>query len=342
MTSSPQVRSKTDWFAAYSKMLLARMCEEKIREEYFKDEMKTPVHLGIGGEAIACGVQASIARMRGAHAVKSNTKYFGTYRNHSIFLATSDDTDTFFGEMYGKVTGCGKGKAGSMHMASPEHGLVATSAVVGTTVPLAVGSALGDAVMGRDGLSIVFFGDGAMEEGAFYESVNFAALEKLPVLFVCEDNDLAIHNFRRNRLGWKSTKDMVAGFRCLYDEGDGTDLKEVMEKTDRMIAEMKKQNMPGFLSFNYYRFLEHVGPLEDFKFGYRAKADQAETKFDPIAKAEAFLKTLGVTDAEIEAEKKKHRSRIDESVKRAQNAPFPPPNELYADVWAEDTPVRYM
>ena len=149
MTSSPVARSKAEWFAAYSKMLLARMCEEKIREEYFKDEMKTPVHLGIGGEAIACGVHASIARVRGAQAVKSNTKYFGTYRNHSIFLATSDDTDTFFGEMYGKVTGCGKGKAGSMHMASPEHGLVATSAVVGTTIPLAVGSALGDAVMGE-------------------------------------------------------------------------------------------------------------------------------------------------------------------------------------------------
>src|SRR3972149_8100157 len=116
----------------YTKLLLARKAEERICSEYSKNEMKTPMHLGIGGEAIPVGV---------CHCLPPGTKAFGTYRNHALYLAMTDDTDSFFAELYGKATGGAKGKAGSMHLSAPERGLVATSAVVGTTIPLAVGAA---------------------------------------------------------------------------------------------------------------------------------------------------------------------------------------------------------
>src|SRR3712207_1665705 len=123
--------SASELESLYSRVLLVRLCEQQISKEYFQDEMKTPVHLGIGGEAMAVGVH---------FACPQDTMYFGTYRNHALYLACNPDTDGFFGEMYGKLNGCGKGKAGSMHMSCPEHGLTATSAVVATTIPVAAGA----------------------------------------------------------------------------------------------------------------------------------------------------------------------------------------------------------
>ncbi len=325
--------SKQGWWDLYRKILLVRLCEEKICADYFKDQMKTPVHLGIGGEAISAGVH---------HCLPKGTKYFGTYRNHAIYLACTDDTDTFFAEMFGKVTGCAKGKAGSMHLSAPEHGLVATSAVVGTTIPLAVGSALAETMKGGDDLSVVFFGDGAMEEGVFYESLNFASLKNLPVLFVCEDNSLAIHTHRHDRTGWKSTRDLVSGFNCLYAEGDGTDLTDVAAKTQDLVKVMKEENRPGFLNLTYFRFLEHVGPQEDFKFGYRPKPDSAVERFDPLLKAEAFLKGIGFTEKDFVALREELVERIIKSVAAAEEAPYPGPAELYMDVWASDGPRGNM
>lgn len=319
--------AKEKWWAVYRKILLVRLCEEKISAEYFKDHMKTPVHLGIGGEAIAAGVQS---------VLPEGTMFFGTYRNHAIYLACSDDTDGFFGEMYGRITGCAKGKAGSMHMSSPENGLLATSAVVGTTIPLAAGAALAEDIKGTNRMAVVFFGDGAMEEGVFYETVNFAALKRLPVLFVCEDNSLAIHSHRHDRTGWKSTKDLLAGFQCVYEEGDGSDLSDVVARTQDLVAKMQEQRLPGFLNLTYFRFLEHVGPLEDFKFGYREKPEAAPEQLDPLLKAEAFMLKLGFAQSELDQLRLELNNRIALSVRAAESAPFPGPAELYKDVWSSD------
>src|SRR3989338_5288085 len=189
------ILSKEESLALYRKLILTRLAEEKIREEYFKDEMKTPVHLGIGGEAIPVGV---------CHCLPPRSKTFGTYRNHSLYLAMTEDTDGFFGELYGKVNGPGKGKAGSMHLSFPERDFIATSAVVGTTIPVAVGAALANAYRKSNDVVTFFFGDGAVEEGVFWESLNFACLKNLRVLFVCEDNGLAIHTPAKERQGFQS------------------------------------------------------------------------------------------------------------------------------------------
>jgi len=305
--------------------MLARLCEEKIRQVYASNELKTPVHLGIGGEAIPIGV---------GHCMPKGTKYFGTYRNHTLYLMLTDNTDAFFGELYGRVTGPGKGKAGSMHLTAPDQGLMCTSAVVGTTIPTAVGAAFAAKYRGSDEWTVVTFGDGAMEEGVFFESLNFACLHKLRILFVCEDNDLAIHSPGRARRGHRSMQQAVQAFECHTHSGDGTNLLQVIHATEQIKSQILKEQRPGFLHFTYMRHLEHVGPNEDFDAGYRPRPSTEEkTKSDPVANFQKQLVAMDCADDLLRIEVQL-RDRIEASVKKALASPFPGPEELYTDVLA--------
>ncbi|MBI3298856.1 MAG: thiamine pyrophosphate-dependent dehydrogenase E1 component subunit alpha [Elusimicrobia bacterium] len=291
-----------------------------------KDEMKTPVHMGVGGEAIPVGVLS---------ALPTGTKTFGTYRNHSLFLASGGPLPSFFAELYGRLPGPGKGKAGSMHLASPDHGLMATSAVVGTTIPLALGAAFAEAYRGGDGVVAVFFGDGAVEEGVFWESLNFAALRRLRVLFVCEDNGLAIHTPIKDRQGYRSLTEAVAAFHCFVDSGDGADAVDVRDRTAAMAAAMRRDGGPGFLHLPYLRALEHVGPNEDWKAGYRPRPSDADLeRWDPVRRLESHLKVEGHSQAELDAVRAEVAAAVDKAAAAALAAPFAGPEELWTDVGA--------
>ena len=311
--------------ALYAKVQQVRLCEQQIMKEYFQDEMKTPVHLGIGCEAIGAGVH---------FGCPTGTQYFGTYRNHALYLACSNDLESFFGEMYGKMSGCGKGKAGSMHMACPEHGLIATSAVVGTTIPVAAGAALAQQYHGTGKIVVCQFGDGAVEEGVFFETLNFASLKNLPLLLVCEDNELAIHSSREERKGFKSFADIAKTFGIEFGEGNGSVATEVVGKTRDIVARMKSTGRPGFLHFNYFRFLEHVGPLEDFDKGYRKKPADAVAQWDPVTKLRADCLAGGVSAARLDAIDADLLERIAKAVMKAKSESFPPPDELFTDVFS--------
>ncbi|MBI4370257.1 MAG: thiamine pyrophosphate-dependent dehydrogenase E1 component subunit alpha [Elusimicrobia bacterium] len=317
--------TKEEGLKLYRQLLLARLCEEKIREEYFNDEMKTPVHLGIGGEAIAVGV---------CHCLAPGTRTFGTYRNHTLYLTKSGDVDGFFAELYGRATGPGKGKAGSMHLMNPQKGLVATSAVVATTVPLAVGDALAQSYLKTGAMSVAFFGDGAVEEGAFWESLNFACLKRLPVLFVCEDNDLAIHTARAQRRGFASLRNTVATYDCHAAEGDGASVTNVIRLTRQVMGRMAKDPKPGFIRLAYFRFLEHVGPREDFDAGYRPRPpEQLLRKMDPVVRFEKELVPLGLRERDLAPIRAELKALIDAGVAKAKAAPFPQAAELTTDVY---------
>lgn len=325
-SAEPGLAAKAQMLQFYCKLLLIRLAEEKIRQEYFKDEMKTPVHLGLGQEAIAVGV---------CHALSPETKTFGTYRNHALYLAVTEDTDSFFAELYGKVTGSGKGKAGSMHLSAPDRGLMATSAVVATTIPLAVGAALANNYRGSKALVASFFGDGALEEGVFWESLNFACLRRLRVLFVCEDNGLAIHTPTSQRQGFRSVAEALHGFQCHVLSGDGSDLAEVVTTTKQMLERMDRDPKPGILHFTYFRLLEHVGPGEDFDAGYRRRPTAEELeRLDPVRRFEQQLRQLPCAPAELAAVRQAVEDKIARSISAAQQAPFPSPETLYTDVWA--------
>ena len=317
---------KTETLQLYRTLILVRGAEEKIRQEYGRDEMKTPVHLGLGQEAIVVGV---------CQMLLPKTKTFGTYRNHALYLAMTQDTDGFFGELYGKMTGPGKGKAGSMHLSAPAQGLLATSAVVATTIPVAVGAALANAYLRSEDFAVVFFGDGAVEEGVFWESLNFACLRHLRVLFVCEDNGLAIHTPTSQRHGFRSIPEALQGFNCHIVSGDGSDLIEVLTSTRQMLKQMEQQPKPGVLHFRYFRLLEHVGPREDFDAGYRRRPTPEEyERLDPVVRFERELRQRGWSQAELDSVREAVDEQLERSVRAAQAAPFPSPAELTTDVWA--------
>jgi len=310
----------------YKKVYLIRKSEETIIRDYMEDEMKTPVHLSVGEEAIAAGV---------VHATEKDDQLYGTYRNHGIYLARTGETDDFFAELYGRKTGLAKGKAGSMHMFCPEYNFLGASAIVGTSIPLGLGGAFAKKYKKEKGLSFTFFGDGALEEGAFWESLNFACLHKLPIIFVCEDNELAIHAYIKDRQSFKSISDIASKFGCNVFKEKSTDPEVIYNLTLKAIKKHKENGKPSFLHLRYYRYLEHVGINQDFKFGYRSEDEFNKwLKVDPVDLQRKKLMKMGISEKEIKALEEKIDAQISKSVDLAEKAPFPDCEEVSIDVYA--------
>lgn len=305
----------------YKKLYLIRRSEEKIIEHYHEDEMKTPMHMSMGEEAIAVGV---------CHVLKKEDQVFGTYRSHAIFLAKTGDLDNFFAEMYGKATSPLKGKGGSMHLCAPEYGFMGTSAIVGSAISVAVGAAFANRRMGNGKVVTVFFGDGATDEGTFWESLNVACLMKIPILFICEDNGLAVHTHISQRHGFKSVPDIVSKFNCHVFENNTTDVEVIYKLTSKAIDLMKSAQIPCFLYLKYYRYLEHVGVNKDFDAGYRSEDEFKEWhKVDPIQLQRNKLIGLGCREDEIAKVEALANIQINEAVAKAKEAPFTEKCELY-------------
>ncbi|OGN01585.1 MAG: hypothetical protein A3I26_00415 [Candidatus Yanofskybacteria bacterium RIFCSPLOWO2_02_FULL_43_10] len=311
----------------YQSMYRMRAAERAIQQEYPNNQMKTPMHMSIGEEGIVAGI---------CTALKEKAKFYGTYRSHALYLAVTEETDGFFAELYGKVTGPAGGKAGSMHLASPDHNLIMTSAVVGTTIPVAVGGAFREKYMNTDKIAVVFFGDGAVDEGVFWESLNLACLWKLPVLFVCEDNGLAIHTPTSVRRGYDSLGKIARQYNCLvYDSFEQTDVLTIHAMAKKAYAEIQRFRMPALAIIPYYRYLEHVGVNEDFDVGYRS-CDEFEQWLakDPIALLRRRLINQNQENAVVSIEDAVNK-QIFISVQKAKDAPFPRPEELYRGVYGE-------
>jgi acetoin:2,6-dichlorophenolindophenol oxidoreductase subunit alpha len=309
----------------YKKMFLARRAEEKIRQHYGEDEMKTPMHMSMGEEAIAAGV---------CHALRPDDQVFATYRSHAIYLAKTGDVADFFAEMYGKDTARLKGKGGSMHMCAPRHGFMGTSAIVASIIPVAVGAAFASRTQGTGRLTTVFFGDGATEEGGFWESLNIACLMRLPVLFVCEDNGLAVHTPASARQGFRSITAIVSRFDCHVLKASSTDVEVIYNLTSRAVELIKTTGRPCFLHLKYYRYLEHVGVNEDFEAGYRPREEYLKwRRRDPIALQRKRLRRLGLGEPEIAGVENELSRRVEASVRMAREAPFAPGDELRRGVF---------
>jgi TPP-dependent pyruvate/acetoin dehydrogenase alpha subunit len=304
----------------YRSLYRIRRVEEEIARVYPTDKIKSPVHLAIGQEAVSVGVCAAL----GPHDVVS-----GTYRSHALYLAKGGDLRRMLAELYAKATGCARGKGGSMHLVDPVAGVLGTSAVVGTTIPVAVGYAYAAKVRGRSTVVASVFGDGAVEEGVFHESLNFAALRKVPVLFVCENNFYAIHAPQRTR---QSTLDLVGrvrGYGIVAERVESGDVREIHARAAAAVTAIRGGDGPRFLECLTYRWKEHVGPREDFEAGYRSRGE-AEPWFerDEVARAAARLPGRVRTgiEAEVEAE-------IREAFEFAEASPEPAPADLYTDVF---------
>jgi pyruvate dehydrogenase E1 component alpha subunit len=309
----------------YRQMKLIRRAEETICAHYHENEMKTPVHLCVGQEAVEVGVCA---------ALEPQDQIYGTYRNHGLYLARSNDPVSFFAELYGRATSPAKGKAGSMHLASPRHNFVATSAVVGAAIPLALGAAFANKRQKNGRMTAAFFGDGAIDEGVFWECVNYASLEKLPVLFVCEDNGLAIHAHAHARHGYDSITAVVGQFRCHVASSDSTDPAVIQKLAASAIQEIRETGRPAFLHLRCHRYLEHVGIGEDYDAGYRSRSEHEEwLARDPIALVRARLEARGAKAA-LDSTDRAIEASLEDAVARARVAPFAQASALHEDVFA--------
>lgn len=231
------------------KMLLIRLVEEEIVARYGKQQMRCPVHLSIGQEAIAVGV---------CHNLRPSDKVFSTHRCHAHYLAKGGSTERMTLELYGKVGGCLDGRGGSMHLCDGSVGMVASVPIVGSAIPLAVGAALANKLDGKDDIVVCFFGDGAVEEGVFHESLNFASLMKLPIIFVCENNEYSIDTHIKKRQPWRSIDKLAYGHDIRKFITLDADVFALADCFSYAIDEARK-NEPVFVCVNTQRFYVHCG-----------------------------------------------------------------------------------
>jgi len=311
----------------YKKLYRMRTAEEIIQKHYFEDEMKTPMHMSMGEEAIVAGV---------CHALGGDGLVTGTYRSHAAYIGMTDDTDKFFAELYGKTTGMAQGKAGSMHLSAPESGYIGASAIVASNIPVAVGLAYASKYQDNGKIGVTFFGDGAVDEGAFWESLNLACKKKLPVIFIVEDNMYAVHTRSDVRRGYSSIMDVVSQFDCNVFSEDTTDVEVIYNTTHRAIEKMRENEKPVFMNLHYYRYLEHVGVQEDFDVGYRDR-DEFEKwhKADPIKFQREKLLEMGFSEDELQKLEREIYDSVVTSKEKAQKDPSPDTDELYKNVFAE-------
>jgi TPP-dependent pyruvate/acetoin dehydrogenase alpha subunit len=307
---------------AYHALYLIRRVEEVVADIYPSDKIKSPVHLSIGQEAVSVGVCA---------ALRPDDIAFGTYRGHAAYLAKGGDLRGMLAELYGKATGTAAGKAGSMHLIDVAHGVMGMSAIVGTTIPQAAGYAYALQTRGSDAVVACFMGDGATEEGVFYETLNFAALKRLPVLFVCENNGFAIHSPIAQRQANPDVSARAEAMGVPARRLPSDDVFAVHAAASDAIAALRRGDGPRFLEVATYRWREHVGPGHDFAAGYRSIEDaQRWFEADQVRQVASQL-PLSVRAA-IEEQVERD---VAEAVAFAEHSPFPQSEELFTHVYAD-------
>ena len=306
----------------YRSLRLIRRTEEEIARIYPSDKIKSPVHLSIGQESVSVGV---------CDILDASDVISATYRGHAAYLAKGGDLKQMMAELYGKGTGCAAGKAGSMHLIDMDANVLGMSAVVGTTIPVAAGYAFALQREGKGRIAASFFGDGATEEGVFSETLNFASLHKLPILFVCENNGFAIHSPIANRWATEALCERVRTYGIETRELADGDVFAIREAAGQAAQVIRGGGGPQFIECKTYRWREHVGPGEDYDDGYRTR-DELEPwqARDQVAATGAIL-----DDAERQAIDDEVEGLIAEAVDFAEQSPWPEPEELYSHVLAD-------
>ncbi len=247
-------------------MLRIRIIEEAIAENYSKQKMRTPVHLSIGQEAAAVASGA---------VLQTNDYAVSGHRAHAHYLAKGGDLNAMISEIHGKVTGCCRGRGGSMHLVDRSVGFMGSTAIVGNTIPIGVGLGLSLQLEKKNNISAIFLGDGAIEEGVFYESLNFSVLKKLPILFICENNLYSVYTPLQkrqpiNRKIYEMVRAIGAKTECVEN---GYDVLACVDALQKMTDYVRAKNGVGFVEIYNYRYREHCGPNFDNDIGYRTVAE---------------------------------------------------------------------
>lgn len=310
----------------YNKMIEIRCVEDTIAARYSEQKMRCPTHLSAGQE----GVPAVLSTL-----LNKTDFAVSTHRGHAHYLGKGGNIDRMIAEIYGKATGCAKGLGGSMHLVDTSVGFMGATAIVGNTIPIGVGLALSAKLRSERRISCVFLGDGACEEGVFYESINFAVLHQLPVLFVCENNFYSVYS----PLSVRQPKDrrifeMVRGLGCASEQGDGNDIPSLYSVLKPAVESVRNGQGPMFVELETYRKREHCGPFYDDDLEYRP-AEQLEywLQRDPVNMLKSFiLEKKWSSEEELSAQLDAMQSRVDSAFQKAIEADFP----------SADVPQKYV
>lgn len=284
----------------YLQMLRIRMIEESIAKRYGEQKMRCPVHLSIGQEAIAVGV---------SHHLTKEDYALSTHRAHAHYLAKGGSLKAMLAEIYGKKTGCCQGRGGSMHLVDLEVGFLGSTPIVGGSLPVAVGVAFGVQLKQEPRITVVYLGEGATEEGVFMESLNFAALKNLPILFVCENNLYSVYSPLEVRQPKERKRTLIAQAHGIEAfSGDGMDV-EAVSFLAKQAVEKVREGRPVFLELSTYRYREHCGPHFDQDLGYRGQEEfDVWLQRDPLRDKEEVQTIV---------------DEINEAFHFAQSSPFP-------------------
>ncbi len=315
----------------YGTMLRMRLCEESFVEPILTKEIRCPVHLYSGQEAVATGVCA---------ALENRDYVFGSHRSHGHYLAKGGDLTRMVAEIYCKATGCAGGRGGSMHVIDTAAGMMGAAPIVAGTISLAVGAAYAAWVRGENRVSVCFFGDGATGEGVLYESMNLASVLRLPVLFVCENNLYSTHMPIRECRVSEEIRKVAEPFGIMAHRVDGNDVLSVYEAASSAVAQCREGRGPVFIEALTYRMRGHVGPndnIQGSQTDIRPPEEIAQWQDrDPIERLRAVLagesrvteEELARLDAEVSAE-------VEAAVSEARAAAFPGREELGYHVFSK-------
>jgi len=309
----------------FAQLLRIRLVEEAIADRYSEQEMRCPVHLSIGQEAIAVGVCSALDR---------DDYLFSTHRAHAHYLAKGGDLRAMLAEIYGRQTGCAQGHGGSMHLIDLDANILGTTPIVGSTLPVAVGAAFGTWLRDESRVTVVFFGDGTTEEGVFAESLNFAALYRLPVLFICENNLYSVYS----PLGVRQAESRdIAGIARAHGvaaaTGDGNALEEVTALARHAVARARAGEGPSCLVLSTYRWREHCGPNYDDDLGYRPVGELAQWQTaDPVVRAyEHLLRDGALRPEDVEMMTARIHHEVNEAFAYARASQLASWNDRAAD-----------
>ena len=311
---------KFDIEKAYYLYLLIRRSEEKIIELYDSDKIKSPVHLSIGQEAIAVGVSL---------ALNEDDIVFSNYRGHAHYIAREANLDKMWAELYGKQRGSARGKGGSMHLNDWTKNFMTTSAIVSTAVPEAVGFAYAIKYKKQNNIVICYHGDGATEEGVFWESLNFSSLHKLPIIFICENNEYAIYTHQNKRALNDPIVKRASAFGVNSKKIKSSETETYFKEVSECIKNIKSGAGPYLLECMTTRWKDHVGVGDAFDLNYRDKNDIfSAIENDDLKNLEKLLST-----EKIERINQKIEEKLNKAVDFAENCKFPEANELYEYVY---------
>jgi TPP-dependent pyruvate/acetoin dehydrogenase alpha subunit len=313
----------------YRNMLRVRQVEERLAELYKEGGMRTPTHFGVGQEGVAVGV---------CDALQVDDVVYSHHRCHNHYVAKGGRLLGLVAELYGRIEGCSKGRGGSVHLTDRNVGMIASTPILGQGMALAVGSALAFRMNREARVAISFFGEGALDEGIAYECFNYAAIKKLPVLFVCENNFYATESpiQVRQPVGTELC-DRARAFKLQALKIDGNDVSAVFETTQKAVRYIRDGVGPFFLECETYRWLEHVGPMYDheLKRTYRSKEEvDAWMQRCPIARAARSLVARGIaTELQLGTWHAEVKAEIERAVAEAKASDWPNPSTLFENVF---------